>query len=290
MERNTDYILTIVQKNSNYKIITIITMSYTKTGICIWCGEKESDTTFNNAPHIIPQCLGGKEIGYDVCDECNSYFGTAQNGEPNTNLVFKEIFSAIRAFSKTPTRNTYKNLSSVYFNFFYSRNQIKIKGAFSIPKITHQFKRSLYEVFLQMYHFHTSKGLDAEMNAVRDFARYNKGKLDVYYLFNNVILAPQDDELFLSMSEPLLKEIADYGYFHFWFLGHSFLLEIIPTRALLSKDIYMQNMADKYIVPARGDEHIAELTDIRQIDFFMNRFGNKNIEYNPKSQITKQQY
>lgn len=150
-------------------------MSYTKTGICIWCSEKEPDTTFNNAPHIVPQCLGGKEIGYDVCDECNSYFGTAQNGEPNTNLVFKEIFSAIRAFSKTPTGNTYKNLSSVYFNFFYSKNQIKIKGAFSIPKITHQFKRSLYEVFLQMYHFHTSKGLDAEMNAVRDFARYNKG-------------------------------------------------------------------------------------------------------------------
>lgn len=253
-------------------------MSYKNKGQCIWCGKQEPNTTFDNAPHIVPQCLGGKEIGCDVCDECNSYFGTAHNGEPNTNLVFKEIFSAIRAFSKTPTGSTYKCLPSVYFNFFYSKNQIKIKGAFSIPKITHQFKRSLYEVFLQMYHSHTSKGLDAEMNAVRDFARYNKGNLKVYYVFNNVILAPKDDELFLPMSEPLIQDIADYGYFQFWFLGHSFLLEIIPSRTIFSKDLYLHKMADQCIVLAKGNEHIVELTDIRQIDFFMNRFGVKDIE------------
>lgn len=260
-------------------------MNYKKIGVCIWCGKKEPQVTFNKAPHIIPKGLGGTEIGCDVCDDCNSYFGTAHNGTPNTNLVFKEIFGAIRAFSKTPSVHTYKNLSSVYFNFFYSKNQITIKGAFSIQKITHQFKRSLYEVFMQKYHFHTLMGLDADMNPVRDFARNNIGDLKVYYIFNNIILKPKDDDLFLPMSEPLIQEIKDYGYFEFCLMGHSFLLEIIPSRAELLKDIYLQKKADNLIVPASGDEYLAELTDIRQIDFFMNRFGRKDINTNNKLQL-----
>ncbi len=61
-------------------------------------------------PHVLPRRLGGKEIGFDVCDECNHSFGTVQRGWP-----------AI------------------------------IRPQFNSRAVTEQFKRELYEVFLQRY-------------------------------------------------------------------------------------------------------------------------------------------
>ncbi len=62
---------------------------YINTGKCIWCGRTESDgATFYDKPHIVPHGLGGQEIGVDVCDDCNHYFGTAwtdPNGDGQTN-------------------------------------------------------------------------------------------------------------------------------------------------------------------------------------------------------------
>lgn len=253
---------------------------YIKTGICIWCQRQFPEVTFHNEPHIVPESLGGTEIGFDVCDECNKYFGSASRGEPNTNLIFKEMFGAIRAFSCTPTPDTYKSLSSVYFEYRYKTNTIKIKSRFSISVITRQFKRSLYEVFLQKYHYQTEKGLDCKMDAVRNYARWNKGDLKVYYLYNNAILAPKDT-LFLLMSDKVISEIDDYGFFHFWFMGHSFFLEIIPSKTRLTDFLYLQK-ANQLIIPAIGNERLAELTDIRELDFFMERFGQKSIDVNGK--------
>lgn len=46
---------------------------YIKTGKCIWCGKEEPEATFYTEPHILPHSLGGLEIGFDICDECNHY-------------------------------------------------------------------------------------------------------------------------------------------------------------------------------------------------------------------------
>ena len=53
---------------------------YKETAKCIWCGQMEPKVSFATAPHILPRRLGGTEIGFDVCDECNHYFGTAPFG------------------------------------------------------------------------------------------------------------------------------------------------------------------------------------------------------------------
>lgn len=74
---------------------------YTKTGKCIWCGKSYPDVTFLKQPHIVPRNMGGSCIGFDICDECNDYFGTPTKAMPSTNLVFKEVFNAIQFFSKT---------------------------------------------------------------------------------------------------------------------------------------------------------------------------------------------
>lgn len=254
---------------------------YIKTGTCIWCQRRNPEVTFNHEPHIIPESLGGKEIGVDVCDDCNAYFGTARKDEPNTNLIFKEIFGAIRAFSSTPTPETYKNLSSRHFEYRYKTNTIKLKSRFSISVITRQFKRSLYEVFLQKYHFHTENGLDCKMDDVRNYARWNRGNLRVYYVFNNVILSAKDS-LCMPMSDKLISDINDYGFFPFWFMGHYFFLEIIPSKAKLTDFLYLQKCANEFIIPATGKERLIELRDITQIDFFMERFGRKNVDINGK--------
>lgn len=255
-------------------------MEYIKKGICIWCSKEKPEVTFNNRPHIIPYGLGGKEIGHDVCDECNRYFGQAHKGEPNTNLVFKEVFGAIRTFSQTP-KNTDKDMSSVYFKFDYDNNEIKIKSAFSIRVITRQFKRSLYEVFLQKLHVYNNDGLNAIYDDVRNFARYNQGDLSVYYVYNSLTIRAKD-ELHFGITDNSLRNIVDFGFHTFWFMGHLFLLELIPIKTQMMKDKYLQQCADTYIMPWKGNEKIIELTDIMQTDFFMERFNRKNIDINNK--------
>lgn len=83
---------------------------YIKTGKCIWCGKEEPEATFYTEPHILPHSLGGLEIGFDICDECNHYFGTATKGKPSIDLVYKEIMNAYRVFGNNLNRESYKNL------------------------------------------------------------------------------------------------------------------------------------------------------------------------------------
>ena len=71
---------------------------YINTGKCIWCGKEKPDVSFHTAPHIVPKCLGGAEIETDVCDECNHAFGTAVQGSPSIDAMFREVFEAYRFF------------------------------------------------------------------------------------------------------------------------------------------------------------------------------------------------
>lgn len=134
-------------------------MGYKNTGKCIWCGKEEPDVTFNTAPHILPRRLGGTEIGVDVCDDCNHYFGTSiQVGKPCMDYAFKEVFGAFRMFTSQLGPESYKKYSSAYFSYRHKDYLIKIKNNFNSQAVTRQFKRSLYEVFLQKYHHVTGDG------------------------------------------------------------------------------------------------------------------------------------
>ena len=115
-----------------------------KKKTCIWCGKREPEVEFNTIAHILPHALGGQEIVDDVCDDCNHYFGTAPKGRqgvPCMDHAFKEIFGAIRMFSKNLSSESYKNFSSSYFTYRHSNHLIKIKNNFNSKYVTHQFKR-----------------------------------------------------------------------------------------------------------------------------------------------------
>ena len=134
---------------------------------CIWCGKTEPEASFETIAHVLPKSLGGQEVVDDVCDECNHYFGTAPKGKyggPCMDHAFKEIFGAIRMFSGNLTPESYKTFHSAYFSYRHKDHLIKIKNNFNSKALTRQFKRALYEVFLQKYHLITGDGVFENMS------------------------------------------------------------------------------------------------------------------------------
>jgi len=247
---------------------------YIKTGKCIWCGKEEPEATFYTEPHILPHSLGGLEIGFDICDECNHYFGTATKGKPSIDLVYKEIMNAYRVFGNNLNRESYKKLNSVFFSYYHSKGVIKMRSSFNLLIITRQFKRSLYNIFLQKYHSYTSNGNHPMFSFVRDFARFDIGNPKVFYAFNNVLFIPDNiNNPSLLISDKVIDDMMSFGVFPFWCMGQYFYLEIFPTIFKTKGYIYLQNQANTFLINALGNERILELTDIRKIDFFMLRFS-----------------
>lgn len=251
-------------------------MQYVKTGKCIWCGRTIPDVSFHTIPHIIPGSLGGNETGFDVCDECNHYFGTSQQRRPSPDVVFKEIFNVTRLTREDLDENTHKKFKSIFFQYRHSHNAFIIKSSFNERIITTQFKRGLYEVFLQMYHKKTGDGNNPKFAAVRDFARFNKGELKVFYAFNNIVLSPDfnaDPELVIS--DNLIEDMNRTGVFLFWFFSHPLYLEVFPTLFNVYGRKYLQNEANSMLLNVKGNECIFELQNIMQMDFFMQRFNSQ---------------
>lgn len=50
---------------------------------CIWCNKTEVETKFDKLAHTIPKSLGGQKICENVCDICNSFFGSHFNTYPS---------------------------------------------------------------------------------------------------------------------------------------------------------------------------------------------------------------
>lgn len=249
-------------------------MRYIKTGQCIWCGRTEPEVAFENKPHILPHSLGGEEIGFDICDDCNAFFGTATLGKPSLDFVFKEIFNAYRFFSQNLDSESYKNFHSAFFNYYHNKHLIRIKNNFKTSTITRQFKRSLFYIFLQKYHYVTKNGNHPMFDSVRKFARYDIGNPKVFYVFNNIILTPENQEHpDMPMNAKLIEDMMFSGLFPFWCIGHHFYLEIFPMAFNVNGISYLHKQAKEILIPAIGNEGIYEFDDIMQIDFLMQRFN-----------------
>lgn len=249
---------------------------YAYTGKCIWCGGEKPYVSFRTRPHVFPHSLGSEEIGFDVCDDCNHYFGKAPKaGVPSMDTSFKEIFGSYRFFLSHLDENSYKKFSSAFFSYHHSKHAIRIKSSFNERTITRQFKRSLYEMFLQKYHSETMNANHPMFDTVRKYARYDIGDLRVFYAFNNVVLVEKDMEHpHLSMNENILSQMMETGVFSFWMFGQPFYLEVFPIVFNLKGRLFLQSEAQHVLIPAEGNERILELGNIMQVDFFMQRFNN----------------
>lgn len=249
---------------------------YIRKGTCIFCGKSKPETTFFDRPHTTPHSLGSDRIGFDVCDKCNHFFG-----EPDKSMYprlavetcVKEIFGVIR-FMLNLEREGHENdmLKSKYFNFWRSRNILQFKSTFkSNPYFRRtfikQFKRGLYELFLQEYHKETENGLDPKFDRIRRFARYGIGDIPVWHLQTRLLLVESNLDIpELRFSDYSLEEIDTYGFYSMLLWGFWFYLEVTP-RAELAREIYLRRVAKDVNVGGFVVSDMVQLTDIEQIDF-----------------------
>lgn len=268
-----------------------MTKTYINIGTCIFCGKSIPEVTFHTQPHTMPKAMGGRNIGVDVCDDCNHYFGTIDNTiRPplSPEICVKEILNVTEYLvdmAKAEKNGTIlPQLKSIYFSIYQKRNLIWFKKSFeSTPAFRHAFtrcfKRGLYEIFLQEYHRQTGKGLDFKFDTIRRFARYNEGEWPVWHMqYNmNVGLHFSLDEskgLSLPMSDSALKDIEDYGMFSFLIRGFWFYLAVTPKERKKYEEYLMTQNKDLQGNIFRG---VVLLEDINQIDFTLSRFNRKKL-------------
>jgi hypothetical protein len=254
---------------------------YIKKGKCIWCLKSKPDVSFFNEPHTISKQLGATNIGFDICDSCNTYFGEIDKQSPyqmSPELAFKEIFNVMRFLLVVKKdANAWKELKSIYFDYRDSKKALVIKKRFEVTRkfisnLTNQFKRGIYEVFLQEYHRCTENGLDDRFYAVRDFARWNVGDLPLYFMEGNGIYFITDDinSPSLSFNNKVLSEIDNYGFYQIWFAGSIFFLEVTP-RAELSREIYLRRESQEFIGSGNLFKEVRKMRYITDIDFYVAR-------------------
>lgn len=249
---------------------------YIKKGKCIFCGKRAPDVTFFDKPHTTPRSLGSDRIGFDVCDQCNHFFG-----EPDKSMYpriavetcVKEIFGVIR-FMLNLEREGHENdvLKSRYFNYWRSRSTLQFKSTFRgnpyfRRTFIKQFKRGLYELFLQEYHKATENGLDERFDRVRQYARYGYGDLPVWHLQTRLLLVEADLSVpELRFTEHSLDEIDSYGFYSMYLWGFWFYLEVTP-RAELVREVYLRKLANKINIGGFVISNMVQLKDIEEVDF-----------------------
>ena len=259
---------------------------YIQTGKCIWCGKTEEEgASFVNRPHVIPLKLGGDQIGFDVCDECNHYFGTCTKDERvSVDMALKEVLQLSKLSLSAPS--TSKNYSSKYFYIDVDEKLIKPKGiGFPLKSFTIPFKRGLCECFLQKYHSVTYKGNEKRFDMLRKFARFGVGDIPVYYTFNKVIFT-KDPELppDFIMDKVSIETVDKYGFYVLHLYGHIFTINVIPNLDVEKKMVFLSNLSNMMITEGIT-ENCFLLEDLNQIDLLYSRFNDFKHCMNQKGSI-----
>ena len=258
-------------------------MDYINKGTCIFCGKDVTQTTFKEKPHTMPKSLGSINIGVDICDECNHYFGQPDDfvfPKLCIEVCVKEIFGLPKALLNR--KDNSERLKSIYFEYWKSKRKIVLKSHFKfndrfLTTFARQFKRGIYEMFLQEYHKITGNGLDNRFNQIRRFARYNIGDIPLYYLVNNGVYLIEEKFSCpkFSFCDSLFNDIETYGFYTLILYGQWFFLEVTP-RAELSREIYLKMQCEKINVGGFVYRDLIEIKRITDIDFSLRSlFGGK---------------
>lgn len=251
-------------------------MKYINKGICIFCKSTKPDVTFNEKPHTMPRSLGSNSIGFDICDNCNHYFGQPDklsNPPLTIEVCVKEILGLTKYLLEYQQKPSNTRLKSIYFEFWASTGKLKVKTKY---KFTHdfqkallnQFKRGLYEMFLQEYHKETKKGLDDRFDEVRNYARYNEGDIPLYHLQNSqgiITLTNKFSMPQFTFSESQIDDIESYGFCSLIIFGKWFYLEVTP-KGVSNRETYLKSVA-KIIGSGFVFNKLVEIESVNDIDF-----------------------
>ncbi|WP_297095047.1 HNH endonuclease [uncultured Draconibacterium sp.] len=249
---------------------------------CIWCNKSTPHISFNKKAHIVPQSMGGTEICENVCDSCNHFFGANHDGVPPIELVFKETFNITRARllgkSNIGKNKALSRFKSVYFNVDFVKNRIDVKPSFKLQTgfqsiLCHQFKRSIYKIFLEENERVNGNSRDDKYDFIREFARFNIGDYPVLYYQSKVpfLLSskdePQKPNFYFQKKFVYLDD--EHGFFDTYYLGHVFGFPIIRNWELVFDNYISQSLKQKERFYKRPIS-IKYLTDIDLTLSFMN--------------------
>ena len=218
---------------------------------CIWCERDSIQTMFKNKAHTMPKSLGGINILKNICDECNSYFGSSSKGLPSIEVAFKEPinFSKYYLLFNIERKNWKRKWKSQYFHADWEKGRIKLKTRYKLKPdfeilLGRQLRKVFYKVYLEERHRQLGDAFNSRFNFIREFCRYNKGDYPVFRFIPRipgVYSSNKDLEhptfRFTRYSKELDKKFRVYVY---PLVGHNFC---IPTV----KDFDMNHLT-KYLL------------------------------------------
>lgn len=203
---------------------------------CIWCLKSSNETSFNKIAHTIPQSMGGLKVCDNVCDKCNSFFGSHSNGLPPIETVLKETFNITRARLLNATGHMGKNktlprFSSIYFNVNFGSYKMDLKAAYKyLPnfqeKIGRQLKKGIYKIFLEETERQNKNGHDSQFNFIREFCLNDQGDYPLFNFKRNAGIIMMSDkwaknpELFFEKEKKFKYLMSTEHFFEFELLGH----------------------------------------------------------------------
>lgn len=207
---------------------------------CIWCLSSATTTFFNKRAHTIPQSLGGKNICENVCDSCNSYFGTPQNGNPAVEVVLKEALNISKHILLHQVRNgpikiNSKHFTSTYFNVNFSRGTITMKPRYSFEpnfqkRLGRLFRRGIYKLYLEERERQLHDAMDSRFDFIREFARYDLSEAHLYVKkpkFQAVLFSLKDIENpEIRFTEYTNQIELKYNLYTYQLMGHYFVIPI----------------------------------------------------------------
>lgn len=243
---------------------------YTHFGKCIWCLKDKSETSFNSVPHTISRHLLPTHIGVDICDSCNSQFGSSgKNYQMSIDLATKEILNLIYHLHKLDNEEI---LTSIYFNLFKGEGRLEIKKSFksnaTIKKnLLRQYKKGLYAYFLQEYHLNTHNGLDNRFKQIRDFVRFDIGDLPVYSIMGKELFLVQDNkDIVNKFGDSVLEDIENFGVYKIFLFGEIYFLKVLDKPDEIIHG-FLNDFNNKTNSSRLWSTGISELLTIEDIDY-----------------------
>jgi hypothetical protein len=224
---------------------------------CIWCFKNESEVKFNNVAHTIPQTLGGKDLCINVCDGCNSYFGSYNNKLPPIDTVLKETFNVSRArfleaHGQIGKNKLMSHFSSTYFKINFKQHKIELKPQFKFhshfqDKICRQMKKGLFKIYLEETERKFGNGHDSKFDFIREFARYNIGDYPIFYFerLYGMIVIPNGYIEHPELIPDYEYLVNEAGFYEFEFFGHVFGIPIIRNWHLVFENYKRKTLEAK---------------------------------------------
>lgn len=205
-----------------------------KDRVCLWCLKSHPQSTFNKKAHTIPKSLGGQNYNNNVCDTCNEFFGNKQERNYSIEEALKEAFniSRNRFLSGQKPKKQVGKFRSRFFDIKTRNNKprLSIKSAFRFDSefqklLCRDFKRGLYKMYLEEHNRQTDLGYEEHYNAIRDFARFDKFDMPIFYFVRAVGLFPmfgREAETPVLIFDRMLYLYSNDKFVEIEFLGHVF--------------------------------------------------------------------